>query len=114
MKDLTNIQLERFGVSPRHGFLGDSFPLQRLTHAYYEPWEVVVDALPAYIATYEIRSKVQELPVLSTQYLKRRNEWQRAYVVLGFLTHAYIWGGETPSEVVTLSTLLGYQRADKI
>lgn len=65
--------------------------------------------LPRLIRTGEIRRRVLDLPVLSVNGLRGDNkdseeaEWQRAYVVLGFLTHAYIWGGER-AEDVSIST----------
>ena len=42
---------------------------------------------------------VDELPILSTSKLNGEPEWRRAYVVLAYLTHAYVWGGEKPKEV---------------
>lgn len=47
-----------------------------------------------------LRGVVDRLPVLSTEFLLTEPEWQRAYVVLSFMVHAYIWGGETPSDIV--------------
>lgn len=64
--------------------------------------------LPELIRSGEIRRRVLDLPVLSVEGLDSNNsgqeyddeaEWQRAYVILGFLTHAYIWGGEKAADV---------------
>lgn len=105
MRDLIDCQLDRFGISPRQGFLGNGTPLHRLTNSYYDPWESLIEDLPALVSNCQIRSQIRQLPVLDARHLKQEKEWQRAYVVLGFLTHAYIWGGETPSEVGLLSAL---------
>lgn len=91
--------LERYGVSYASGFLPHTAPLRRLPDVYYAPWEEAVNELPKSITSQNVRSMVDQLPVLETTYLKDEPEWRRAYVVLGFLTQAYIWGEDIPSEV---------------
>lgn len=91
--------LERYAVSLKHGFLPGTVPLQRLEGPYYSPWEKIAGCLPRYIQTGRVRPAVESLPVLSTTNLHCEQEWRRAYVVLAYLAHAYIWGGERPSEV---------------
>lgn len=99
MLETPEIVLEQFRVSPQNGFLPAVAPLRRLEDPYYEPWESIVCDLPTYIKDGNIRQKVDCLPVLSTSMLKDEPELRRAYVVLAYLTHAYVWGGEKPSEV---------------
>lgn len=93
-------ELRKFSVS-RNAFLPENSPLKHLPNAYYEPWELVVHNLPGLIEKGEtgIRRAVQQLPVLSTDRLKSEPEWRRAYMMLAFMTHAYVWGGEKPEEV---------------
>jgi indoleamine 2,3-dioxygenase len=55
--------------------------------------------LPELLKDRTLRNEVDALPILSTEHLTSENEWQRAYSILAFLTHSYIWGGEKPSEV---------------
>ncbi|ODM23124.1 hypothetical protein SI65_00713 [Aspergillus cristatus] len=98
MLDTPEVVLEQFRGSPQNGFLPAVPPLKRLEDPYYEPWENIVCDLPAYIKDGSIRQKVDCLPVLSTSMLNDEAEWRRAYVVLAYLTHAYVWGGEKPSE----------------
>ncbi|PCG98105.1 Indoleamine 2,3-dioxygenase [Penicillium occitanis (nom. inval.)] len=96
------IPLEEFRVSYETGFLpinihsNKKLPLHRLSNPHFSPWEDVISDLPQLIQTGEIRQKVLDLPVLSVENLDANDEaeWQRAYLVLAFLTHAYIWGGE--------------------
>ncbi|RJE20628.1 indoleamine 2,3-dioxygenase [Aspergillus sclerotialis] len=90
--------LIRYAVSVKHGFLPGSAPLQKLEDPYYEPWEQIASNLPKYIQTESIKQVVDSLPILSTSNLHSEEEWRRAYVVLAYLTHAYIWGGEQPKE----------------
>lgn len=89
----------RFGVSAKNGFLPDEEPLRRLPHQYYAPWEALVKNLSQSIACNKVRAGIDALPILETTYLSSEAEWQRSYSLLGFLAHAYFWGGQQPSEV---------------
>lgn len=99
MLNTPEIVLEQFRVSPQNGFLPAIPPLKKLKNPYYEPWESIVCDLPTHIKDGSIRQKVDCLPVLSTSMLNDEAEWRRAYVALAYLTHAYVWGGEKPSQV---------------
>lgn len=89
----------------KNGFLPDQEPLRRLPSPYYAPWELVLDDLPSLIKKRLIQIVLDRIPVLSTSKLHTEAEWRRAYVILSFFTHAYIWGGEMASEVRTISSL---------
>lgn len=93
-----NIALDQFGISPRTGFLPEEQPLRRLNQ-YYKDWEDIVDEVPALLRNKTIRFKAERLPLLSVLRLQTEREWQRAYVLLSFITHSYIWGGHRPAEV---------------
>lgn len=82
-----------------NGFLPGREPLRRLPNPYYAQWETLLDDLPSLIKDRTVRQSVSRIEVLSTSKLHTQEEWRRAYVVLSFLAHAYIWGGEKPSEV---------------
>lgn len=93
------INLDDYAVSPAHGFLPTGLPLQRLPNDYYAPWENIAVRLPDLIQTGQIRHLIDALPVLTTTWLVTESEWRRAYSILGFFSHAYIWGGEKPKDV---------------
>ncbi|KAK3301738.1 Indoleamine 2,3-dioxygenase [Chaetomium strumarium] len=93
------VSLEEYGVST-NGFLPSEPPLERLPNPYYSPWESLIASLPTLLEQQTFRSQVDRLPILSTEHLSSEQEWRRACVVLGFLAHAYIWGGETPAEIL--------------
>ncbi|KAJ6127361.1 Indoleamine 2-3-dioxygenase [Penicillium sp. IBT 18751x] len=95
-----NLLFEDYAISSEHGFLPNGLPLSRLPHSYYHSWETLAADLPSLIKNGQIRSLIDSLPVLTTSELKSEPEWRRAYSILGFLTHAYIWGGEKPAEVL--------------
>lgn len=88
----------KFCITP-NGFLPGQVPLRSLPNSYYEPWERLIRDLPAFLETQTLRFEVDQLPVLSVDRLATKAEWRRAYVILSFLTHAYIWGGDRASEV---------------
>jgi indoleamine 2,3-dioxygenase len=97
---LPNIpRLRDYDVSALHGFLPTEPPLRELPNPYYSPWETVMQNLQSLILTKRLRGMVERLPVLDTALLSTEAEWRRAYLVLGFMVHAYVWGGDTPSEV---------------
>ncbi|KAK3672360.1 hypothetical protein LTR78_007667 [Recurvomyces mirabilis] len=91
---------EDFDVSPVNGFLSAEPPLQSLSNPYYEPWEHIVKNLQGLILSKRLHEVVDRLPILSTDRLSDLAEWRRAYSVLAFIAHAYIWGGERPMEWV--------------
>jgi indoleamine 2,3-dioxygenase len=82
-----------------NGFLPSQVPLGRLSSPYYEQWENIASNLPQLVKTGQIRKKVRQLPLLCTANLHTEEEWRRAYVLLAFMTHGYIWGGTKPAEV---------------
>lgn len=90
-------ELKQFAVSS-NAFLPEHSPLRQLPDSYYEPWEIIIQHLPALVED-GIRRAVDQMPVLSTDRLQSEPEWRRAYVILAFMTHAYVWGGEHPEEV---------------
>jgi indoleamine 2,3-dioxygenase len=92
-------KLSEYGISPETGFLPEEEPLSHLPDAYYQPWETIIQNLQALILAKRIRQVVDRMPLLSVDRLRTEREWRRAYVILGFLTHSYIWGGERPADV---------------
>ncbi|KAI5958437.1 BNA2 [Candida margitis] len=89
-------KLEAYDVGPHSGFLPSTLPLERLPQKYYKPWEEIISNLQALLITRKIRDVVNKLPNLSTGHLENERELQRAYQVLGFIAHAYIWGTNEP------------------
>ncbi|CAK1355407.1 Indoleamine 2,3-dioxygenase [Cercospora beticola] len=91
---------EDYAVSRENGFLPTEAPLERLPDSYYEPWEYIMKNLQGFILSKRLRETVDKMPILSTERLAGDAQWQRAYSVLAFITHAYIWGSDVPSERV--------------
>ncbi|KAL4886934.1 Indoleamine 2,3-dioxygenase [Aspergillus karnatakaensis] len=91
--------LEEYEVSLQNGFLPDA-PLQTLQDPYYAPWEAVVKDLTVNVKAQTLRAAVDALPVLGTSKLLTEADWRRAYVILAYLTHGYVWGGERPRDIL--------------
>lgn len=91
--------LADYGISADHGFLPPEPPLEILPDPYYAKWEWIVSNLQALLTSRRIREVVDHMSKLSTSYLQSENEWRRAYVVLVFMLHGYVWGGSKPAEV---------------
>ncbi|KAK3334175.1 Indoleamine 2,3-dioxygenase [Cercophora scortea] len=92
-------RLSAFGVTS-NGFLPEEAPIDRLQSPNYEPWETLIRHLPESLQEGTLRAKVNSLPTLSASHLTTEPEWRRAYLILCMLTHAYIWGGDTPCEIL--------------
>ncbi|KAJ3122623.1 hypothetical protein HK098_002709 [Nowakowskiella sp. JEL0407] len=87
------LSFEDFGIHKTFGFLPmDPPPLRRLLDVYYAPWENTMDDLQSLCLIGKLRSTVKKLPVLETNRLITLREKERAYLVLSFIAHAYIWG----------------------
>ncbi|NWI64992.1 I23O2 dioxygenase, partial [Todus mexicanus] len=83
------LALSRFQVSEEYGFLLPH-PLTELP-APYGPWMEISHDLPQLIATHRLRSRVHQMPQLSTGHLRGREELHLAHLVLSFITMGYIW-----------------------
>lgn len=91
--------LSDYGISPEHGFLPIELPLEILPDPYYNRWEIIIENFQALLLSKRLRQVVERLPVLSTSRLQHPADWRRAYLLLSFITHGYIWGGSKPEEV---------------
>ncbi|KAI0384404.1 indoleamine 2,3-dioxygenase [Hypomontagnella monticulosa] len=96
-----------------NGFLPGCEPLRRLPDPYYASWEAILDDLPLLIKERKIRKAIDSLEVLSTTRFCTEEEWRRAYVVLSFLAHAYIWGGDQASQVLPPAVSVPFLRVSK-
>ncbi|CCE79542.1 Piso0_001614 [Millerozyma farinosa CBS 7064] len=86
-----------YDVFPSTGFLPSKVPLAELPQEYYKPWESIMKELPSLILTKRIRGVIDRIPLLSLSLLSTVEEYRRAYQVLCFLSHAYIWGASDPT-----------------
>ncbi|NXA60773.1 I23O2 dioxygenase, partial [Mohoua ochrocephala] len=83
------LALTRFQVSEEFGFLLPD-PLTELP-APYGPWMDIAHELPQLIVSHRLRSRVHQMPQLSTQHLRGREELRLAHLVLSCITMGYVW-----------------------
>ncbi|KAK5086924.1 tryptophan 2,3- dioxygenase [Lithohypha guttulata] len=91
-------RLDDYQISPTTGFLPTELPLLCLPDPVYEKWEKIIANLQSLILSKRLRTVIDKLPVIPATHLYTEAEWRRAYTVLIFLAHGYIWGGEKPAE----------------
>ncbi|KAF2863662.1 Indoleamine 2,3-dioxygenase [Piedraia hortae CBS 480.64] len=106
-------KLEDYDISAKNGFLPAEPPLEALPDAYYQPWEDVMKNLHGLILGKRLHKEVNGLPVLSTDRLVGEPQWRRAHSILGFIVHAYIWGGERAMEWVPPPIAIPFQETSK-
>ena len=87
------LSLRDYDISEKTGFVPEVPPLSRLSHEVFLKWEQLMDQLPNLIKEHKLRERIKSLPEaeFSDRTLKSEREWQRAYVVLTFLSQGYIW-----------------------
>lgn len=73
------------------GFLPSTDPLKKLSTEFDE-WERVATDLPKLLMSDQLRQKIKNLPDFSIKKLKSTAEYERAMLILSFLSHAYVWG----------------------
>ncbi|OMJ19037.1 Indoleamine 2,3-dioxygenase [Smittium culicis] len=89
--DFMPAPLSEYDISTHNGFLSPEPPLKIISDPYYKPWEDLVSKIVQYQLSGGFREMIHNLPTLSTDKLVGIKEYQRAYVVLGFLSHGYVW-----------------------
>ncbi|NXB30176.1 I23O2 dioxygenase, partial [Eulacestoma nigropectus] len=83
------LALTRFQVSEEFGFLLPD-PLTELP-APYGPWMDIARELPQLITSHQLRLRIHQMPQLSTQHLRGREELHLAHLVLSCITMGYVW-----------------------
>ncbi|CAI8510248.1 unnamed protein product [Pichia kudriavzevii] len=88
-------ELKTYGISEKTGFLPEEVPLTRLP-SYFDSWENTAAVLPALLLTKRIREVIDKFDILDVSKLENERDYRRAYSILGYLGHAYIWGVDEP------------------
>ncbi|XP_054629628.1 indoleamine 2,3-dioxygenase 1 [Dunckerocampus dactyliophorus] len=85
----TPFSLELYHVSEELGFILPE-PLQKLP-PYYQPWMDIAHQVPELVLAHELRSRVNKMPQLSTQFLQKHRELRLAHLALSVMTMGYVW-----------------------
>lgn len=84
-------------LDPERGFLPQEDPLVSLSEPF-EDWEQCARQLPKLFASDRLRAVLEDLPPFDADALRNGREVERAMVLLSYLGHAYVWGGEHPAQ----------------
>lgn len=90
---------EAYDVSLRVGFLPEQTPCDALSDPYYAPWQDIAKNLQNLLMCRRLRTMVDNLPVLACDRIQTTAQLRKAYSILSFICHAYIWGEESPAQV---------------
>jgi indoleamine 2,3-dioxygenase len=95
---MTNTQtsIAAFEISHERGFLPLQDPLKRLPKAF-DAWENVAVLLPKLLVSDQLRRMIAELPPFPVEAISDSRQRERAMVLLSYLGHAYVWGGDQPA-----------------
>ena len=93
MNKMATLDLQQFDVYEETGFIPREEPEKALSDTF-KPWEELVAKLPVLLSTKCLRKKATSLPLVLPEELSclSEREWWRAYVLLCYICHAYIWG----------------------
>jgi indoleamine 2,3-dioxygenase len=83
-------------VDPERGFLPAQDPLERLPEAF-APWEAIAPRVSSLLLAGQLRAVLEALPVPELARLERRDELERAMLLLSVFGNAYVWALEEPA-----------------
>lgn len=89
---------EEYGISADYGFVSYDASLVTLNPEHIR-WEDITSEFQQLLRRKFLRKSIDRLPVLNTSNLITKGEWRRAYVLLVFMLHGYVWEGSSPEEV---------------
>ena len=106
-------RLEDYGLSATTGFLPEDAPLLRLPQKYFKPWETVMESFNALLMADRLKETVDDMPVLSTVNLRNDAERRRAFLVLSFIAHGYVWGGGAAADRLPASIAVPWDKVSR-
>lgn len=84
------MDLNKYKISTKRGFLPSIDPVLSLPKVF-GPWEEFAARLPEVINGKCVRQEVALLPDFPVSELGREEEWWRAFCLLAFVSHSYVW-----------------------
>lgn len=85
------MELNKYKIAPSRGFLPSCDPVVSLPKAF-DPWERIAVSLPVLLREERLRQEVWKLPQeFPIAELKSEGEWWRAFCLLAFVSHSYVW-----------------------
>jgi len=84
------MDLEKYNISGNRGFLPLTDPISSLSSSF-QAWEAIAARLPDLIRAKTVREAVERLPTFPTDEFSNEEEWWRAFCLLTFVAHSYVW-----------------------
>ena len=84
------MDLSKYNISTGRGFLPSIDPVLSLPQVF-TAWEDIGARLPELIREKRVRQEVALLPNFPLSELEREEEWWRAFCLLAFVSHSYVW-----------------------
>ncbi|XP_059193173.1 indoleamine 2,3-dioxygenase 1 [Centropristis striata] len=81
--------LDSYHVSEELGFILPD-PLEELP-LFYQPWMDIALQVPELVHSHELRSHINKMPLLSSQFLQKHRELRLAHLALSVMTMGYVW-----------------------
>ncbi|KAK5910322.1 hypothetical protein CesoFtcFv8_004167 [Champsocephalus esox] len=81
--------LDPYHVSEELGFILPD-PLEELP-PYYQPWMDIALHVPELVHSHKLRLHINEMPLLSIQFLRKHSELRLAHLALSAMTMGYVW-----------------------
>ncbi|KAI3371913.1 hypothetical protein L3Q82_006786 [Scortum barcoo] len=81
--------LDSYHISEELGFILPD-PLEELP-PYYQPWMDIALQIPELVHSHELRSHINKMPLLSSQFLQKHRELRLAHLALSMMTMGYVW-----------------------
>ncbi|XP_035811104.1 indoleamine 2,3-dioxygenase 1 isoform X2 [Amphiprion ocellaris] len=81
--------LDSYYVSEELGFILPE-PLEELP-PYYQPWMDVALRIPELVHSHKLRSHINKMPLLSSEFLQKHRELRLAHLALSMMTMGYVW-----------------------
>ena len=104
--------LAAFDVSPQQGFLPAEDPPAQLPPAF-GAWDEIGRDLPKLLMTEHLRRAVERMPMLDGSLLAPGPQSERAMMILSFVGHAYVWGGNPPAAEVPPSLAVPWHQLSR-
>uniref|UniRef100_A0A3B4W902 Indoleamine 2,3-dioxygenase 1 n=1 Tax=Seriola lalandi dorsalis TaxID=1841481 RepID=A0A3B4W902_SERLL len=92
--------LDSYHVSEELGFILPE-PLVDLP-PYYKPWMDIALRVPELVQSHELRSHINQMPMLSSKFLQKHRELRLAHLALSAMTMGYVWQEGENDTVETL------------
>ena len=91
--------LRDYDVDRERGFLPSTDPLEELPTGF-ESWERVAPRVSALLLAGQLRPTLEALPIPELERLERREELERAMLLLSVFGNAYVWAEEEPARTI--------------